>query len=124
MGWVTIKGRHVLIEDNQARLTGGGHDGTHDPATSTGNGQVDAILKSRLQPAVILPSGEIRIGERGQYHWEITKPEPGKTFFEDYVKKGFRRGFVDMTTRKYYDAEALGLEASDIGTRPNWLRNP
>lgn len=125
MGWVTINGNHVFIEDAPASAYGGGNEGSHDPATSTGHAQVDAILKSRLQPAIKTPSGKIKIGERGQYHWEIAGS--GKTVEEvakyPYgMKEGFQRGFVDPLGRKYYDAQKLGLDASEIGTRKPWLR--
>lgn len=44
MPWVTINGNHVLIGEENSGL-GGGHDGTHNPATSTGNTHADSAVK-------------------------------------------------------------------------------
>lgn len=50
MPWITKNHRHIFIEDN-GNMAGGGHEGTHDPATSTGNDVADAaIVYHRTSP--------------------------------------------------------------------------
>lgn len=74
------------------------------------------ILKSRLQPAVkITSTQEVKIGERGDYHSVVARVR--NKVYSDYT-----RGFYDPVGKKYYDAQKIGLDATEIAPVKPWMK--